>query len=56
MGFDGLNRNNFKELPDVMKAKQYFDKVERATEFINQDLPKHRDLLKNVYQYGFQSI
>ena len=56
MDYKELDKSSFKELPDVMKAKQYFDKVAKATDYINQGLPKHRDLLRNVYQYGFQTI
>ena len=51
-----IESSSYIGLNDVQKAREYFSKVTQASAFINRDLPKHRELLKKVYQFGFQPL
>ncbi len=55
MGF-AQNLGNIDSYPNVMQAKKCFENVQKATQFLCDELPTHRDLINRVHQYGFQNL
>jgi len=56
MGIQDQGSYSLQALPERDKAHAHFAQVKKASELINRDLPRHRELLQKVYEYGFQTI
>lgn len=56
MRFDGDISYNKTAFIQHDEAKRRFEEINRATESLAKELPKQRELVEKVYQYGFQSV
>ncbi|MGB0494995.1 MAG: tryptophan halogenase family protein [Kangiellaceae bacterium] len=56
MNFKSDIGHNISTFADHKRAKRMFDDIARLTDILSKELPKQRDLVENVYKYGFQKI
>ena len=56
MGFKQDLQYNASSFAMREKAIEYFNNVQKYSEQIVKELPKHRELINKVYKYGFQAV
>ena len=56
MGFDTDVSEVASKYTDVIKAEKLFTEIDQASDLMIKKLPKHRELIKKVIQYGFSQV